>query len=133
VSGQERARHERTPGGVVTMFVFPPAPARTVVYDYGVLLPGGTGDLQCPCGRTDKAERAVRVLTEHLDGAPVGSRGVIFVRDMAKDGTTGPAQLYALAERGERSVIWPDRQEGSQERRGPAAVTRTVRGGMSEP
>jgi hypothetical protein len=129
---QGKARHERTPGGVVTMFVFPPAPPRTVVYDYGVLLPGA-GHLQCPCGRTDNAERAVRVLTEHLDGAPVGARGVIFVRDMAKDGTTGPAQLYALAERGEGSVIWPDRQEGSPEQRGPAAVTRTVRGGMSEP
>jgi hypothetical protein len=32
---------------------------------------------------------------------------VIFVTDMARDGTTGPAQLYALAERGEHSVIWP--------------------------
>ena len=122
-----------TPGGMVTSILFPPAPARTLVYDYGVLPPGGTGALQCPCGRTDKAERAVRVLTEHLGGAPVGSRAVILVREMAKDGTTGPAEIYALAERGERSVIWPAAQEGPQALRGPAAGTRTVRGGMSEP
>jgi len=87
--------------------LFPPAPPGTAVYDYGVLLPGDSGALQCPCGRTDKAERAEKVLTEHLDSAPVGSQAVIFVSDMAADGTTGPAKLYALAERGEHSVIWP--------------------------
>jgi len=93
--------------GAATSALFPPAPSGTTVYDYGVLLPGDSGALQCPCGRTDKAERAEKVLTEHLDGAPVGSQAVIFVSDMAADGTTGPARLYALAERGERSVIWP--------------------------
>jgi len=92
---------------MATTALFPLAPPSTAVYDYGVLLPGDSGTLQCPCGRTDKAERAEKVLTEHLDSAPVGSRAVIFVREMAKDGTTGPAQLYALAERGEHSVIWP--------------------------
>jgi hypothetical protein len=101
---------------MVTSILYPPAPAGTVVYDYGVLLAAGTGTLQCPCGRTDKAERAVTVLTEHLDSAPVGSRAVIFVRDMASDGTTGPAQLYALAERGEHSVIWPSRNEDPRSR-----------------
>ena len=104
-----------TPGGMVTSILFPPAPAHTVVYDYGILLPGTTGTLQCPCGRTDKVERAVRVLTEHLGDAPAGAKAVIFVRDMAKDGTTGPAQLYALAERGERWIIWPAGQEGPQD------------------
>jgi hypothetical protein len=98
--------------GVVSSALFPPAPPSTAVYDYGVLLPGGSGALQCPCGRTDKAERAEKVLTEHLDGAPVGSRAVIFVSDMARDGTTGPAQLYALAERGEQSVTWPTHPGG---------------------
>ena len=111
--------------GLAISALFPPASLGTAVYDYGVLLPGDPGTLRCPCGRTDKAERAERVLTEHLDSAPVGSRAAIFVRDMAKDGTTGPAQLYALAERGERCVIWPDHQEDAPEVRGPAAVTRT--------
>ena len=96
--------------------LFPPAPPGTAVYDYGVLLPGDSGTLQCPCGRTDKAERAEKVLTEHLDRAPVGSQAVIFVSDMATDGTTGAAHLYALAERGEHSVIWPTRPGGPHER-----------------
>ena len=104
-----------TPGGMVTSILFPPAPAHTVVYDYGILLPGTTGTLQCPCGRTDKVERAVRVLTEHLRDAPAGAKAVIFVRDMAKDGTTGPAQLYALAECDDRWIIWPAGQEGPQD------------------
>ena len=98
--------------GRATSALFPPAPPGTAVYDYGVLLPGDSGALQCPCGRTDKAERAEKVLTEHLDSAPVGSQAVIFVSDMAADGTTGPAQLYALAERGEHSVIWPTHPGG---------------------
>jgi len=97
---------------MATTALFPLAPPSTAVYDYGVLLPGDSGTLQCPCGRTDKAERAEKVLTEHLDSAPVGSRAVIFVREMAKDGTTGPAQLYALAERAEHSVIWPTHHGG---------------------
>ena len=97
---------------MATTALFPLAPPSTAVYDYGVLLPGDSGTLQCPCGRTDKAERAEKVLTEHLDSAPVGSRAAIFVRDMAKDGTTGPAQLYALAERTEHSVIWPTHPGG---------------------
>ena len=98
--------------GMATSALFPPAPPSTAVYDYGVLLPGDSGTLQCPCGRTDKAERAEKVLTEHLDSAPVGSKAVIFVSDMAADGTTGPAQLYALAERTEHSVIWPTHPGG---------------------
>ena len=98
--------------GMATSALFPPALPSTAVYDYGVLLPGDSGTLQCPCGRTDKAERAEQVLTEHLDSAPVGSKAVIFVSDMAADGTTGPAQLYALAERGEHSVIWPTHPGG---------------------
>ena len=97
---------------MATTALFPLAPPSTAVYDYGVLLPGDSGTLQCPCGRTDKAERAEKVLTEHLDRAPVGSRAAIFVREMAKDGTTGPARLYALAERGEHSVIWPTHPGG---------------------
>jgi hypothetical protein len=100
---------------MVTSILFPPAPARTVVYDYGILLPGSNGTLQCPSGRTDKAERAVRVLTEHLGDAPAGAKAVIFVRDMANDGTTGPPQLYALAERGEQWIIWPAGREGPED------------------
>jgi hypothetical protein len=100
---------------MVTSILFPPAPARTVVYDYGVQLPGSAGTLQCPCGRTDNAERAMGVLTKHLDDAPAGAKALIFVRDMAKDGTTGPARLYALAERGQRWIIWPAGQEGPQD------------------
>ena len=98
--------------GMATSALFPPALPSTAVYDYGVLLPGDSGTLQCPCGRTDKAERAEQVLTEHLDSAPVGSKAVIFVSHMAADRTTGPAQLYALAERGEHSVIWPTHPGG---------------------
>jgi hypothetical protein len=102
--------------GGATSALFPLAHPGTAVYDYGVLLPGDSGTLQCPCGRTDKAERAEKVLTEHLDGAPVGSQAVIYVSDMAADGTTGPAKLYALAERGEHSVVWPARPGGPHER-----------------
>ncbi len=102
--------------GLVTSALFPPVPPSTAIYDYGVLLPGGSGTMQCPCGRTDKAERAEKVLTEHLNSAPVGSQAVIFVSEMARDGTTGPAQLYALAERGEHSVIWPTIPEDPDER-----------------
>jgi hypothetical protein len=76
------------------------------VYDYGVLRPDGAGTLHCPCGRTDQAERAERVIAEHLGSAPVGSRAAILVSTMASDGTTGPAHLYAIAERGEHSVTW---------------------------
>ncbi len=79
----------------------------TAIYDYGVLLPGSTDALQCPCGRTDNAERAEQMIAEYLGCAPVGSRAAILVRNMARDGTTGPAHLYALAERGEHSVVWP--------------------------
>ena len=93
--------------GMPASALFPPGSPSTAVYDYGVLLPGDSGTLQCPCGRTDKAERAEEVLTEHLDSAPVGSQAVIFISNMAADGTTGPAKLYALAERAEHSVIWP--------------------------
>jgi hypothetical protein len=79
----------------------------TAIYDYGVLLPDRTEPLQCPCGRTDKAERAEQMIAEYLGCAPVGARAAILVRNMARDGTTGPAHIYALAERGEHSITWP--------------------------
>jgi hypothetical protein len=84
----------------------------TAIYDYGVLLPDRTepdrtGPLQCPCGRTDKAERAEQMIAEYLGCAPVGARAAILVRNMARDGTTGPAHIYALAERGEHCIAWP--------------------------
>jgi hypothetical protein len=84
----------------------------TAIYDYGVLLPGSTEPLQCPCGRTDKFEHAEQTIAEYLGCAPVGSRAAILVRNMARDGTTGPAHIYALAERGEDSVVWATHHEG---------------------
>jgi hypothetical protein len=95
------------PPGTIANVLFPPAPPGTAVYDYGVLRPDGTGLLQCPCGRTDTAEHAEKVIAEHLGSAPVGSRAAILVRNMARDGTTGPARLYAIAERTEHCVTWP--------------------------
>lgn len=98
------------PPGTIVGVTFPLMPPGTAIYDYGVLLPDRAGSLQCPCGRTDTAERAERVIAEHLGSAPVGSRAAILVRNMANDGTTGPAHLYALAERGEHCVTWPTYQ-----------------------
>jgi hypothetical protein len=98
------------PPGTIVGVPFPPSPPGTAVYDYGVLLPERAGSLHCPCGRTDTAERAERVITEHLGAAPVGSRAAILISTMANDGTTGPAHLYAVAERGEHSVTWPTYQ-----------------------
>jgi hypothetical protein len=83
------------------------APPLTAIYDYGVLPPDGAGSPRCPCGRTDRSERAEQMIAEYLRGAPVGSQAVILVRNMARDGATGPAHIYALAERGERGVVWP--------------------------
>src|SRR5260370_23486299 len=94
------------PGTIVGVPFVLPAPG-TAVYDYGIVRPDGAGSLHCPCGRTDTAERAERVITEHLGRSPVGSRAPILVRPMANDGTIGAAHLYALAERGEHSVTWP--------------------------
>ncbi len=93
-------------------FAVPPGtPHGTAIYDYGVVSPRRDPEisepLQCPCGRTDKAEHAEQAIAEHLGHAPVGSRAAILVRNMTRDGRTGPALLYALAERGEHSVTWP--------------------------
>jgi hypothetical protein len=95
------------PPGTTVDVIFPHASPRTTVYDYGVLGPDGAGILQCPCGRTDVAERAEQVIAEYLGSAPVGSRAAIFVREMARDGTAGAAHLYAVAERGDHCIIWP--------------------------
>ena len=48
-----------------------------------------------------------RRLEVSVEGAPVGTQAAILARGMANDGTIGPAYLYALAERGEDSVMWP--------------------------
>jgi hypothetical protein len=79
----------------------------TAVYDYGILRAGELRTLHCPCGRTDRAERAEEVIAAHLAGAPVGTQAAILVRAMANDGRTGSAYLYAVAERAENSIIWP--------------------------
>lgn len=79
----------------------------TVVFDYGILLPAEPQALRCPCGRTDDAIRAEDVITDHLASAPVGTQAAILVRVMASDGFTGPAHLYAVAERGQDSITWP--------------------------
>ena len=100
----------QVPPGTIVGVPFPLLTRGTAVFDYGVLRPGGAGSLHCPCGRTDTAERAERVIAEHLGSAPVGSQAAIIVRNMASDGTTGPAHLYALAERGEHCVTWPTYQ-----------------------
>ncbi|HXP19531.1 MAG TPA: hypothetical protein VN840_07780 [Streptosporangiaceae bacterium] len=102
--------HLPVPPGTIVGVPFPLLAPGTAVYDYGVLRSDGAGSLHCPCGRTDTAERAERVIAEHLGSAPVGSRAAIIVRNMASDGTTGPAHLYALAERGEHCVTWPTYQ-----------------------
>ena len=82
-------------------------PSGTVVYDYGILHADEARPLHCPCGRTDSAGRAEAVIAAHLAGAPAGTRAVILIRAIAGDGTTGPAYLYALAERGANGVTWP--------------------------
>jgi hypothetical protein len=86
--------------------LLPPAPPGLAVYDYGVLGPDGARILHCPCGRTDTAEHAEKVISEHLGRAPAGSRAAILVRNMARDGTAGPARLYAVAERSEHCITW---------------------------
>lgn len=82
----------------------------SAVYDYGILRADEPRTLHCPSGRTDRAERAEEVIAAHLAGAPVGTQAAILVRAMAKDGTTGSAYLYAVAERGEDSITWPTYQ-----------------------
>ena len=72
-----------------------PGPPGTVVCDYGILRAEGPRTLHCPCGRTDKAGRAVDVITAHLASAPVGTQA---------------AHLYAVAERGNDTIIWPTYQ-----------------------
>jgi hypothetical protein len=120
--------HLPVPPGTIVGLPFPLPASGTAVYDYGVIRPDGAGSLHCPCGRTDTAERAERVIAEHLGSAPVGSRAAIIVRNMASDGTTGPAHLYALAERGEDSVTWPTYQ-GISALRG--RVPRSADGGQT--
>lgn len=95
------------PSGPAVDVLAPPGPSGTVVYDYGILHADGARTLHCPCGRTDQAGRAEDVIATHLASAAVGTRAAILARAMANDGTTGPAFLYALAERGENGVIWP--------------------------
>ena len=98
------------PSGPAVDVLAPPGPSGTVVYDYGILHADDARTLHCPCGRTDYAGRAEDALATHLASAAVGTRAVILARGMANDGTTGPAYLYALAERAENGVIWPTYQ-----------------------
>jgi len=98
------------PSGTIVDVRITPGPPGTVVYDYGILRAEGPRTLHCPCGRTDKAGRAVDVITAHLPSAPVGTQAAILVRAMASDGTTGTAYLYAVAERGNDTIIWPTYQ-----------------------
>jgi hypothetical protein len=96
-----------TPSSTIVDVLLAPGTSGTVVYDYGLLHAGEQRILHCPCGRTDRAQRAEDVIAAHLAGAPVGTQAAILARGMANDGTIGPAYLYALAERGEDSVMWP--------------------------
>ncbi len=98
------------PSGATGDALAAPGPSGTVVYDYGILHADEARALHCPCGRTDNAGRAEDVIAAHLAGAPAGTRAAILIRAMANDGTTGPAYLYALAERGENGVTWPTYQ-----------------------
>ena len=98
------------PSGTIVDALVTPGPPGTVVYDYGILRPDEPRTLHCPCGRTDSAARAEDVIADHLAGAPVGTQAAILVRAMATDGTTGSPYLYAVAERGEHSIIWPPGQ-----------------------
>ena len=98
------------PSGTIVDVPVVPRPAGTVVYDYGILHADEPRILHCPSGRTDQAERAEEVIAAHLAGAPVGTQAAILVRAMANDGTTGAAYLYAVAERGDDSIIWPTYQ-----------------------
>ena len=98
------------PSGTITDVLIAPGSPETAVYDYGVLGAGEPRALHCPCGRTDRPERAEEVIAAHLAGAPVGTQAAILVRAMAADGTTGCAYLFAVAERGEDSVVWPTYQ-----------------------
>jgi hypothetical protein len=95
------------PSGTIAGILAAPGPPETVVYDYGILRAGEPRALDCPCGRTDRPERAEEVIVTHLAGAPAGTRAAILVRAMAADGTTGSAHLYAVAERGEDTIAWP--------------------------
>lgn len=63
-----------------------------------------------PGGRTDQAGRAADVITAHLASAPAGTQAAILASAMANDGTTGTAYLYAVAERGNGTIIWPTYQ-----------------------
>jgi hypothetical protein len=99
--------HVLVPSGRIVDVLVGPGPSGTVVYDYGILRADQPRILHCPCGRTDKAERAEEVIAAHLAGAAVGTQAAILVRAMANDGTTGSASLYAVAERGQVSISWP--------------------------
>jgi hypothetical protein len=96
-----------TPSSTIVDVLLAPGPSGTVVYDYGLLHTGEPQTLHCPSGRTDRAQCAEDAIAAHLAGAPVGTQAAILARSMANDGTIGPASLYALAERGEDSVMWP--------------------------
>ena len=98
------------PSGTITGVLVPPGSPETAVYDYGILRAEEPRALHCPGGRTDRPERAEEVIAAHLAGAPVGTQAAILVRAMAADGTTGSAYLYAVAERGENTIVWPTYQ-----------------------
>lgn len=98
------------PSGTITDVLIAPGSPETAVYDYGILGAEEPRALHCPCGRTDRPERAEEVIAAHLAGAPVGTQAAILVRAMAADGTTGSAYLYAMAERGEDTIVWPTYQ-----------------------
>jgi hypothetical protein len=118
------------PPGTIVDVPIAPGPPGSVVYDYGILRADQPRILHCPGGRTDQAGHAEEVIAAHLAGAPVGTQAAILVRAMANDGTTGAAYLYALAERGKDSIIWPTYQ-GIQTLRGSAA--RDARRGNAAP
>ena len=98
------------PSGTIMDILAAPGSSETAVYDYGILRAEAPRALHCPCGRTDRPERAEEVIATHLARAPVGTQAVILVRAMAADGTTGSAYLYAVAERGEDTIVWPTYQ-----------------------
>jgi hypothetical protein len=63
-----------------------------------------------PGGRTDQAGRAADVITAHLASAPASTQAAILASAMANDGMAGIAYLYAVAERGNDTIIWPTYQ-----------------------
>ena len=125
------------PSGTIMDVLAGPGSPETAVYDYGILRALEPRTLHCPCGRTDRPERAEEVIAAHLAGAPVGTQAAILVRAMAADGTTGSAYLYAVAERAEDTILWPTYQgisaRGGGVSRMPAPMQLPRRPGMGGP